>query len=138
MAELEGNVAEMLAKAERVLPRSEMISQFHLMGHLVEQIRHVGPIRLHWMYPLESFFGYLKRSIKLRKIVEAAIMKRFNLRQGIISLRAVTADAPRPDQSLDVFKLKGRSKEVTLRAAQISALRNWEAEHNPVYHSLQQ
>ena len=35
------------------------------------------------------------------------------------SLLSVTADAPRPGQSLDVFKLKGRSKEVTWRAAQL-------------------
>ena len=134
-------IAEMLALAEKVLPRSEMVSQFHLMGHLVEQIRHVGPIRLHWMYPLESFFGYLKRSIKVRKIVEAAIMNRFNLGHVILSLRALMPDvsAPNqsaPNQSAETFRLKGRSREITLSASQILALRKCEAQYNPVYTSL--
>lgn len=88
MAALEVRVAEALVLLESAIPCSEMVIVMHLMGHLPRQIRLFGPLRTHWTYPLESFFGVLKRSVKSRKVPEAAILKRHSLMKGLSLLQS--------------------------------------------------
>jgi hypothetical protein len=59
-------VSEALALFEANFPRSELAVMMHLMGHLSDQIVLLGPLRGHWMYPLESFLGFLKKAAKNR------------------------------------------------------------------------
>jgi hypothetical protein len=59
-------VSEALAQFEETFPCSELAIMMHLMGHLPDQLSFLGPLRGHWMYPLESFLGFLKRAAKNR------------------------------------------------------------------------
>jgi hypothetical protein len=47
---------------------------FHLMQHMPEQLAFWGPVRTHWMYGLEDFFGYCMTQIKTRSNPVASIM----------------------------------------------------------------
>jgi len=86
LAALEVQTHQALALLEATIPRSEMVIMIHLMGHLPHQILKFGPIRQHWMYPLESFFGVLKGSVDYRKIPEAAIMTRYCMMKTVQNL----------------------------------------------------
>lgn len=83
LIELDRQVAEALALLEATIPRGELVMMIHLTGHLPHQILKFGYLRHSWMFPQESFFGVLKRSIAYRKIPEAAIMTRYCLMQTL-------------------------------------------------------
>lgn len=134
---LEVQVAEALALFEHAVPRSELVSQIHLMGHLVAQIKLLGPLRNHWMFPLESLFGVLKRSVRYRKVPEAAILQRYAVCQSLALLQS-SFQKQQPSESAEPgWTLSGRSKAVKLSREEISRIRAWTACHDSAYDGLE-
>lgn len=60
MDSLELEVIEALCRMEAHLPADDQTSQLHLMIHLVQQIREMGPMQETHMFYFENFIGVLK------------------------------------------------------------------------------
>src|SRR5215216_259279 len=55
----------------------------HLLVHLVEEIRILGPVFLHNMFPFERFMGVLKKSVHNRTRPEGSISKGYGTEEVI-------------------------------------------------------
>ena len=55
----------------------------HLIVHLVEEIRILGPVFLHNMFPFERFMGVLKKYVKNRARPEGSISKGYGTEEVI-------------------------------------------------------
>src|SRR5437016_8325632 len=53
-------IAETLCLLEIVFPLSLFDMMVHLLGHIVEEIKILGPVFLHQMYPFERYMTVLK------------------------------------------------------------------------------
>ena len=144
LVKLEVQVHEALALLETSIPRAELVMMIHLMGHLPHQIQKFGPLRHSWMFPLESFFGVLKRSIEYRKIPEAAIMTRYCLMQTLQRLSQALESSKeresRPSENLQQTSQHGykiptscRSRQYTLSFQELQRVQQYLAEHDPAY-----
>lgn len=71
---IEADMGEALAMFEAVFPRSELVIMMHLAGHLAQQLKDFGPLRSSWMFPLESFLGFLKKAVKNRAQVSSSLI----------------------------------------------------------------
>ena len=130
-------VAEALSLFEAAVPRSQLVTQVHVMGHLTRQIHLLGPLKWHSMYPLESFFGELKYSVRYKKIPEAAIQMRYNLGQTIQNL--VMGDPPLQNSSDPVSPALnpcGRTRKLKLSLERHQDVKQWIASTNPLYLDL--
>jgi len=145
LAVLEVQTHQALALLEATIPRSEMVIMImiHVMGHLPHQIRKFGPIRQHWMYPLESFFGVRKHSVDYRKIPEAAIMTRYcmmktvqNLELAVESSKGIHNASDKAIYQPAVTGL-GRSKAKKVTFPEMQRVQAYLAAHHPAYPALQ-
>jgi hypothetical protein len=55
----------------------------HLLVHLVEEIRILGPVFLHNMFPFERFMGVLKKYVRNRARPEGSISKSYGTEEVI-------------------------------------------------------
>ena len=56
-------IAETLCLLEMVFPLSLFDMMVHLWGHTVDEIKILGPVFLHQMYPFERYMAVLKRYV---------------------------------------------------------------------------
>ena len=145
---LEVLAAEALALVEAAFLRGEQVIMVHLLGHLAAQSRQWGPLRATWMFPAESFFGYLKAAVKNRRLPEASIIHRYVMWQGVQALLgsigasgqacSSTAAGSQGATEQPVCRLAGRFVSAVLSTADISRVRRWAALNMPdVYESMQ-
>ncbi|XP_056695504.1 uncharacterized protein [Spinacia oleracea] len=57
---LQSEIVETLCELERIFPPSFFDIMVHLLIHLVDEIKHGGPVCDWWMYPIERYLGKLK------------------------------------------------------------------------------
>jgi hypothetical protein len=55
----------------------------HLLAHLLEEIRILGPVFLHNMFPFERFMGVLKKYVRNRARPEGSISKGYGTEEVI-------------------------------------------------------
>ena len=59
--ELEKRLFETIVLLEEYFPPSLFDPSVHLMAHLITEIRYLGPVFLHHMYPYERFMSTLNK-----------------------------------------------------------------------------
>jgi len=64
LEDLEKNMCEMMCVLEAYFPPTFFDISIHLIVHLVKEIRYLGPMFLHHMYPYERFMSTLNRYAK--------------------------------------------------------------------------
>src|SRR6266540_1539168 len=57
-------IAEILCLLEMVFPLSLFDMMVHLLDHIVEEIKILGPVFLHQMYPFERYMAVLKHYVR--------------------------------------------------------------------------
>ena len=72
---LQKDVVQCLVSFELVFPPTFFNIMTHLIVHLVEEIRILGPVFLHNMFPFERFMGVLKKYVHNRARPEGSISK---------------------------------------------------------------
>jgi hypothetical protein len=72
---LQIDVVQYLVSFELLFPPSFFSIMTHLLVHLVEEIRILGPVFLHNMFPFERFMGVFKKYIHNRARPEGSISK---------------------------------------------------------------
>src|SRR4051812_32308575 len=70
---LQIDVVQCLVSFELLYPPSFFNIMTHLLFHLVEEIRILGPVFLHNMFPFERFMGVLKKYVHNRARSEGSI-----------------------------------------------------------------
>jgi len=65
---LKTRIALWLARAEHLMPLTELAIVMHLMVHMPDEIARWGPVRFFWMYPIERYacLAVLHRFQRLR------------------------------------------------------------------------
>ncbi|GJY70799.1 uncharacterized protein Tco_0474502 [Tanacetum coccineum] len=64
-----------LCQLEMYFPPSFFDVMVHLVSHIVEEIKALGPIFLHYMYPFERYMGFLKGYVRNRSRPEGSIVE---------------------------------------------------------------
>nr|AAG46071.1 transposon protein, putative, CACTA, En/Spm sub-class [Oryza sativa Japonica Group] len=72
---LQNEVVQCLVSFELIFPPSFFNIMTHLLCHLVKEIRILGPVYLHNMFPFERYMGVLKKYVRNRAHPEASIAK---------------------------------------------------------------
>ena len=67
-------IAETLCLLEMVFPLSLFDMMVHLLGHIVDEIKILGPVFLHQMYPFERYMAVLKRYVRNRANPEGCMI----------------------------------------------------------------
>ncbi|KAK1653093.1 hypothetical protein QYE76_070898 [Lolium multiflorum] len=80
---LQADVVECLVSFELLFPPSFFNIMTHLLVHLVEEIRILGPVFLHNMFPFERFMGVLKKYVHNRARPEGSISKGYGTEEVI-------------------------------------------------------
>ncbi|KAK1662429.1 hypothetical protein QYE76_050588 [Lolium multiflorum] len=80
---LQEDVVECLVSFELLFPPSFFNIMTHLLVHLVEEIRILGPVFLHNMFPFERFMGVLKKYVHNRARPEGSISKGYGTEEVI-------------------------------------------------------
>src|SRR5664279_1557451 len=80
---LQNDVSQCLVSFELVFPPSFFNIMTHLLVHLVEEIRILGPVFLHNMFPFERFMGVLKKYVHNRARPEGSISKGYGTEEVI-------------------------------------------------------
>jgi hypothetical protein len=80
---LQEDVVECLVSFELLFPPSYFNIMTHLLVHLVQEIRILGPIFLHNMFPFEWFMGVLKKYVHNRARPEGSISKGYGTEEVI-------------------------------------------------------
>jgi hypothetical protein len=80
---LQNDVVQCLVSFELVFPPSFFNIMTHLLVHLVEEIRILGPVFLHNMFPFERFMGVLKKYVHNRARPEGSISKGYGTEEVI-------------------------------------------------------
>jgi hypothetical protein len=80
---LQNDVVQCLVSFELLFPPSFFNIMTHLLVHLVEEIRILGPVFLHNMFPFERFMGVLKKYVHNRARPEGSISKGYGTEEVI-------------------------------------------------------
>ncbi|KAK1611870.1 hypothetical protein QYE76_035543 [Lolium multiflorum] len=80
---LQEDVVECLISFELLFPPSFFNIMTHLLVHLVEEIRILGPVFLHNMFPFERFMGVLKKYVHNLARPEGSISKGYGTEEVI-------------------------------------------------------
>nr|CAH66657.1 OSIGBa0092J07.3 [Oryza sativa] len=79
---LQNEVVQCLVSFELIFPPSFFNIMTHLLCHLVKEIRILGPMYLHNMFPFERYMGVLKKYVRNRARPEASIAKGYGTEEG--------------------------------------------------------
>lgn len=82
---LKAYIIETMCKLEMCFPPSFFDMQVHLIIHLVDQIKILGPLYLHHMFQLERYLGVLKGYVRNRAHPEGSIMEGYTTEEVIES-----------------------------------------------------
>jgi len=74
LADLEDNIYVVISQLEAYFPPTFFDISIHLIIHLVKEIRYLGPIFLHHMYPYERFMSTLNKYAKSRVHPEGSMV----------------------------------------------------------------
>ncbi|XP_066162726.1 uncharacterized protein [Oryza sativa Japonica Group] len=80
---LQNEVVQCLVSFELIFPPSFFNIMTHLLCHLVKEIRILGPMYLHNMFPFERYMGVLKKYVRNRARPEASIAKGYGTEEVI-------------------------------------------------------
>ncbi|KAK1626082.1 hypothetical protein QYE76_000397 [Lolium multiflorum] len=80
---LQVDVVECLVSFELLFPPSFFNIMTHLLVHLVNEIRILGPVFLHNMFPFERFMGFLKKYVHNRARPKGSISKGYGTEEVI-------------------------------------------------------
>ncbi|XP_015642892.1 uncharacterized protein, partial [Oryza sativa Japonica Group] len=80
---LQNEVVQCLVSFELIFPPSFFNIMTHLLCHLVKEIRILGPMYLHNMFPFERYMGVLKKYVRNRARPEASIAKGYGTEEII-------------------------------------------------------
>ncbi|XP_066164140.1 uncharacterized protein [Oryza sativa Japonica Group] len=80
---LQNEVVQYLVSFELIFPPSFFNIMTHLLCHLVKEIRILGPMYLHNMFPFERYMGVLKKYVRNRARPEASIAKGYGTEEVI-------------------------------------------------------
>nr|AAL77145.1 Putative TNP-like transposable element [Oryza sativa Japonica Group]AAP52250.1 transposon protein, putative, CACTA, En/Spm sub-class [Oryza sativa Japonica Group] len=80
---LQNEVVQCLVSFELIFPPSFFNIMTHLLCHLVKEIRILGPVYLHNMFPFERYMGVLKKYVRNRARPEASIAKGYGTKEVI-------------------------------------------------------
>ena len=83
LKDIENDVVQCLVSFELVFPPTFFNIMTHLLVHLVEEIRVLGPVFLHNMFPFERFMGVLKKYVHNRARPEGSISKGYGTEEVI-------------------------------------------------------
>lgn len=72
---LQEDAVETLSQLEALFPPSFFDIMVHLIVHIVKEIRILGPVFLHQMYPFERFMGVLKKYVRNRNRPEGCMVE---------------------------------------------------------------
>lgn len=81
--QLQNDVVQCLVSFEMIFPPSFFNIMTHLLVHLVKEIRILGPVFLHNMFPFERFFAVLKKYVRNRSRPEGCIAKGYETEEVI-------------------------------------------------------
>src|SRR5438132_7003433 len=76
-------IAETLCLLEMVFPLSLFDMMVHLLGHIVDEIKILGPEFLHQMYPFERYMAVLKRYVRNRTNPEGCMIKGYHTEEVV-------------------------------------------------------
>ena len=80
---LQNEVVQCLVSFELIFPPSFFDIMTHLLCHLVKEIRILGPMYLHNMFPFERYMGVLKKYVRNRARPEGSIAKGYGTEEVI-------------------------------------------------------
>nr|CAE02388.2 OSJNBb0080H08.15 [Oryza sativa Japonica Group] len=80
---LQNEVVQCLVSFKLIFPPSFFNIMTHLLCHLVKEIRILGPMYLHNMFPFERYMGVLKKYVRNRACPEASIAKGYGTEEVI-------------------------------------------------------
>nr|GEU85731.1 retrovirus-related Pol polyprotein from transposon TNT 1-94 [Tanacetum cinerariifolium] len=108
-----------LYQLEMYFPPSFFDVMFHLVSHIVEEIKALGRIFLHYMYSFERYMGFLKGYVRNRSQPEGSIVEGYVLEE-VVSFCTSYIDGI-PDISVPESRHEGRHKgKVMIRRNQRS------------------
>src|SRR6187551_1338047 len=81
--QLQNDVVQCLVSFEMIFPPSFFNIMTHLLVHLVKEIRILGLVFLHNMFPFERFMGVLKKYVHNRARPEGSISKGYGTEEVI-------------------------------------------------------
>ena len=76
-------IAETLCLLEMVFPLSLFDMMVHLLGHIVDEIKILGPVFLHQMYPFERYMAVLKRYVRNRANPEGCMIQGYHTEEVV-------------------------------------------------------
>jgi hypothetical protein len=82
---LKAYIIKTMCKLEMCFPPSFFDMQVHLIIHLMDQIKILGPLYLHHMFQLERYLGVLKGYVRNRAHPEGSIMEGYTIEEVIES-----------------------------------------------------
>lgn len=80
---LQNDVVQCLINFELLFPPSFFNIMTHLLVHIVKEIRILGPVFVHNMFPFERFMGVLKKYVHNRARTEGSISKGYGTEEVI-------------------------------------------------------
>jgi len=81
--DLEKNMCETMCLLEAYFPLTFFDISVHLIVHLVKEIRYLGPMFLHHMYPYERFMSTLNRYAKSRVHPEGSMAQCYSTEEVV-------------------------------------------------------
>ncbi len=78
---LQSELVVTLCQLEMIFPPSFIDIMIHLVIHLVRQVKMLGPVHLHWMYPFERNMSIFKGDVRNRSSPEGSIIEGYVARE---------------------------------------------------------
>jgi hypothetical protein len=75
LSKLQSDLVQTICELEMYFPPSFFDIMVHLTVHLVREIKHLGPMFTHWMFPFERAMGELKGHCRSRSRPEGSIVE---------------------------------------------------------------
>ena len=83
LEQLQRNIAETLVRLEMHFPPTYFDISLHLLIHLVDQIRALGPMYLHQMFPFERLMKVFRRYVRNRFRPEGGMVEGWSMEEAI-------------------------------------------------------
>ena len=83
LEQLQRNIAETLVRLEMHFPPTYFDISLHLLIHLVDQIRALGPMYLHQMFPFETLMKVFRRYVRNKFKPEGGMVEGWSTEEAI-------------------------------------------------------
>jgi hypothetical protein len=81
--ELDKNLFETMVLLEAYFPPSFFDVSVHLIAHMIKEIRYLGPVFLHHMYPYKRFMGTLIKYTKSQVHPEGSMVQGYSIEEVV-------------------------------------------------------